>query len=374
MTEETLVNDIVESDKVLDYDEPQPIDFWMQKHREVVISTVDYTLGNLANMVLDGTIDLAPAYQRRERWNVIKKSRLIESFLMNLPVPPIFLDEDAQGNFSVIDGKQRLLAISEFINGTLELKGLNAFADANGMRFSDLPPRYRRVVESRTTLRTIIVLRPSDEDVKYEVFRRVNTGGVPLNRQEIRNATFTGPLNDMILDVSEYEEFHKLLGIENKEKSRIYKSMRDAEFVLRYLTFRDNWRSFPGPLGGNMDAFMDDNRRMEEVSLNDARSDFLHVIGVVHACFGQYAFRRWNPEKDQWSNGVLAALYDAQMFGCMEISAEKALPNQDKIVKGMMKLFKDEDFNTYITVSTNSPTHFQNRIKMVKRMLHRIVK
>src|SRR5690606_20353372 len=188
-------------------------------------------------LVSDRAIDLNPTYQRRLRWDQKRQSKLIESFLMNVPVPPVFLNEDEYGQYSVIDGKQRITAISEFFRGRLKLKGLEVFHELNDQSFDELPLPLQRALKTRPTLRAVIILRQSDPDVKFNVFQRLNTGGVRLNAQEIRNSAFPGPLNDLILKLSETPRFHKLLGITSKAKSAIYQEMRDAEFVLRFFTF-----------------------------------------------------------------------------------------------------------------------------------------
>jgi hypothetical protein len=109
--DEKLKHDIEESEEILDSIQGDPTDFWEAKQRELVTSVVDYNLGTLAQLVQDGTIDVSPKYQRRFRWDNERQSKLIESFLMNVPVPPIFLNEDQYGQYSVIDGKQRLIDI-----------------------------------------------------------------------------------------------------------------------------------------------------------------------------------------------------------------------------------------------------------------------
>ena len=111
---------------------------------------------------------------------------------MNVPIPPIFLNEDDYGKYSVIDGKQRLNAISQFMTGDLRLKGLNVFNDLNGLNFYDLPIEFQNSLKIRANIRAIIILRQSNKEIKYEVFQRLNTGGVKLNAQEIRNSAFPG--------------------------------------------------------------------------------------------------------------------------------------------------------------------------------------
>lgn len=234
--------DIEETEDMLDsYEDESTLKFWEAKQRELVTSVVDYNLSTLSDLVTEKIIDLFPEYQRRFRWDVTRQSKLIESFLMNVPVPPIFLNEDKYGRYSVIDGKQRLTAITSFFRGRLVLRGLEIFSDINGLSFDDLPTGLRQVLRTRPTLRAIIILKQSDSRIKFEVFERLNTGGVRLNPQEIRNSAYTGPLNDLILKLSVNPNFHKLLRIKKTTTSSIYQEMRDAEFVLRFFTFKDNW-------------------------------------------------------------------------------------------------------------------------------------
>lgn len=371
------VRDIEESDEVLDFAEGDPVEFWEKKQRELVTSVVDYNLGTLVDLVNTNAINLRPDYQRRFRWDDVRQSKLIESFLMNVPVPPIFLNEDMYGQYSVIDGQQRLTAVREFLRGRLRLRGLEVFADINGSSFDDLPPRLQSVIRTRPTLRAVIILRQSDPDVKFMVFQRLNTGGVQLNAQEIRNSTWPGPLNNMILDLSTHPKFHRLLGISEKERERerstIYKEMRDAELVLRYFTFRNTWRDFAGGMKRHMDRFMVDNQRMPTHQLEEARQSFLSTLDTVAACFGEHAFQRWRPERGQWRQQVLASLYDAEMFACMEFSAEQVRPKQDQIIEGLRKLFDDAEFRQAIDAGTNAPGSFRTRVEMMQSMLRSVV-
>ena len=165
-----LVQD-VEGFENQDAAEPtDPVEFWKAKQRELVTSVVDYNLSTLADLIEDKRIDLSPAYQRRFRWDPRRQSLLIESFLMNVPVPPIFLNEDDLGQYSVIDGKQRLNAVYAMLKGRLMLEGLKVFPDINGKSMDDLPRDLQTVLKVRPTIRAVVILRQSDADIKFEVF------------------------------------------------------------------------------------------------------------------------------------------------------------------------------------------------------------
>lgn len=352
------------------------VEFWKLKQKELLTNVVDYNLGTLVDLIDDenNTINLNPTHQRRLRWDAQKQSRLIESFLMNVPVPPIFLNEDEYGKYSVIDGKQRLHAIGEFINNNLALKGLKIFSDINGMTFNELPPTLRSVFRTRPTIRAIIILRQSDPDIKYEVFQRLNTGGAHLNPQEIRNNAFHGSLNQLIMHLSESRAFHNALGIKNKRTSAIYQEMRDAELVLRYFTFRTTWPTFKGGMKRAMDSFMEENRNPQADQLLVMENDFTRTLSTVTGIFGEHSFHRWVPERAIWRRQVLAALYDSQMFACREYELAALSPFKEEIVGRYKKLFEESAFRSAIDAATNTPALFKARIERMRELLEGVIK
>jgi hypothetical protein len=369
----TYTNDLEDS-ALLDRDEQEPVEFWAAKQKDLVTSVVDYNLSTLADLLGDGTINLDPAHQRRLRWDNVKQSKLIESFLMNVPVPPLFFNEDEYGQYSVIDGKQRLSAITNFLSNNLVLKGLEIFSDINGSKFNDLPVRLRSIIRTRPTVRAIIILRQSDRDLKYEVFHRLNTGGAHLNPQEIRNNAFHGPLNDLIMSLSDSKIFHTALGIRNRYKSAIYQEMRDAEFVLRFFAFKDDWGTFSGGMKRKMDGFMDANRDMSPEVLAGLRAEFLTTLGVVTSVFDDHSFHRWMPEKNAWRHHVLAALYDAQMFSCQYFDSEDLVPCKEEIIRRFKNLFLDDGFRRSIDAATNTPTYFKERIRRLRQLMEDVIR
>jgi hypothetical protein len=365
-------NDL-EDKQQLDEEESEPLEFWAAKQKDLITSTVDYNLSTLNELVNDDIINLSPTHQRRLRWDGIKQSKLIESFLMNVPVPSIFLNEDQYGKYSIIDGKQRLSAITNFLSNNLVLSGLKIFADINGSKFNDLPTKLRSIIRTRPTLRAIIILRQSDSDLKYEVFHRLNTGGEHLNPQEIRNNAFHGALNTLIMELSESKVFHAALGITNKYRSAIYQEMRDAEFVLRFFTFKRDWEVFTGGVKRRMDNFMETNLNPSVEALGDLRASFFHTLDVVTGVFGEHAFHRWMPERQSWRHHVLAALYDAQMLAFQDYQKEQLVPVRDRIESAFKLLFEDDEFRRSIDAATNTPSYFKERIRRLRALVVGIV-
>lgn len=349
--------------------EREPFSFWEKKQRELFTSVVDYNLSSLNDLIDLKVIDLSPEYQRRDRWNRDKQSELIESFLMNVPVPPIFLNEDKLGKYSVIDGKQRLTAIHEFLQGSLVLNNLTIFSDINGSTFNDLPLNLQSVIKIRPTLRAIIILNQSDPDIKYQVFRRLNTGGMNLNAQETRNTVYPGRLNQTLFRVSDDLVFHRLLGITSK-RSPLYQQMADVEFVLRYFTFRTTWRKFAGGITRSMDHFMELNRDISAINLKAAEKDFRKALANVSACFGENAFRRWNPETKKWQK-IVSSLYDTQMFTLQEYDIKDIERHREEIVDGFQQLFYDEEFLR--AVKSSIPSYFTYRIEAFSKVTSAII-
>ena len=231
----------------------------------------------------------------------------------------------------------------------------------------------RTVLRTRPTLRSVIILRQSDQDIKFEVFRRLNTGGVRLNAQEVRNNSSPGPLNVCLFELSKDTSFRRLLRIEDVERSALYQEMRDVEFVLRYLTFRDTWETFDGGMERHMDEFMSDNRDMAPDEIELVSTQFRETLQVVEACFDGHCFQRWMPEKSRWRRPVLASLFDAQMFSGQQFTLEAVRGNGAKILNGMQHLFKDRDFRRAIDAATNTPSYFRSRIRKTHEMIQAAV-
>ena len=166
----------------------------------------------------NGKYDRKPIYQRRITWDNRKRSRLIESFIMNIPVPPIFIYEIEYGKYEVMDGLQRISAIMDFYNDGYELEGLTEWAELNGKKYSNLPQKIKEGIDRRqisivSLLKESAKSQEQEQRMKRMVFERLNTGGVKLEDQEIRNALYNGEFNMMSKELSANKNFRKLWGI-----------------------------------------------------------------------------------------------------------------------------------------------------------------
>jgi hypothetical protein len=291
-----------------------------------------------------------------------------------VPVPPIYLAEEDYGIYSIIDGKQRITAVTDYLNNAFALRGLEEFPELIGARFRDLPRTLQNALRVRPYLRVITLLKQSYPRLKYEVFIRLNRGGIRLNNQEIRNVAFRGPLNDATYVAGENKLLRSALKIEG-DKSAAYQQMQDAEFVLRFLTLRDTWSGFSGSLSRSMDDFMLNNRDIHGEQLENLIRPFSEAIERATLLWGDVAFQRWDGQRwdgQRWRQQGLAGMFDAEMIAGSLLSDRQiklAAAKRDDVVEGTKLLFVDSDFEEAVRLGTNTPSRIKLRIEKVRDML-----
>ena len=335
----------------------------------LVLQQSDLSLGSISDMVDSSAIDISPKYQRRERWDAVKESGLIESFLLNIPVPPIYLAEDEYGTYSVIDGKQRVTTIHKFLNGNLRLTGLEKFQALEGYSFYELPTALSNALKIRPYLRVVTLLRQSDPELKHEVFLRLNKAGVALNSQEIRNVAFHGKFNDLIFELSKNSYLNTQL--KATEQSKTYKEMIDLQYVLRFFTIRTSWNDFPGNMDLAMDSFMRKNYKMNEVELNKSKLIFNEAIDFCSSVWEDQGFRR-----PGGNARVLQGFFDIHMvcFSLMNTDEKNNARKKSKQIKVALlaKLHSDVEFSHSLTQFTSNPQNVRLRIGTFCEVLREI--
>lgn len=261
---------------------------------------------------------LDPEYQRRHRWNDQRKSRLIESFLMNVPVPPVFLYERDLARFEVMDGRQRLTALSDFYDNKFKLCGLEYWADLEGRTYSTLPKKVRdgidrRYISSIILLKETAATEQQAAQLKKIVFERLNSGGVELSSQETRNAIYNGPLNKLCLKLSENPTFKKIWGIpaagldsnsasidellEMNDVStavgrKMFEKMEDVELVLRFFAYRQigSFKAGLNKISEFLDRFLFRGNRFDETLLRTYEEMFISSVDFLWEALGHDAY------------------------------------------------------------------------------------
>lgn len=337
------------------------LEWYAEQQKAAKLDMSDMGLETLADLVHSGAIDIDPKFQRRARWSKTQQSRLIDSIVKNIPIPPVYLAEieGDYGTYEVIDGKQRLTAIHDFLKSQFELTSLED-NPLNGYKYEDLPQKVQNSLKLKR-MRVIIVLQDSESDLTFETFTRINTEGEPLTPQEIRNVAFRGPLNDTITELAKDPFLLKQFKLSNPNNAR-YKKMDDVQLVLRALTLADTWQTFSGDLRATMDNYMRTHRDEDVKWLQEKAEQFKGAMQYADILWSKDAFHM--PGRDQ----ALTGLFDAQIVSLMlRITDGRPINPSDEDIASIREKFiesvaKDSQFESAIRQGTNTPQSVRTRI------------
>lgn len=392
MTVDVDLGDVEDADEVsVVVDNRDPDEFLARNAFRVVYQTNNFLLPQIRDMIdRKEAINLHPEYQRRLRWTTAQKSRLIESLLLNIPIPPVFFYESDAARYEVMDGQQRLNTIREFFSGSFALVGLKVLSPLNGIRYPKAPPRVKRTLD-RASISAIVLLMESESeisgqgtlaltDIRRLVFDRLNTGGMKLNAQELRNAQNPGPFNDAIVELSRYSLFTEVFGIPaytekdpedyyinpERQKNNLYSTMKDCELVLRYFALRD-----PDNIRGSMKSILD---RAMEVRLTPEKADlakkeFREQFKFLYDLFGKNPFAV--PSRADGRERVSAAIYDAAMVAANRnwLRRDEIVKNRDKVISRMKEAI-DSDVEYEVLIGRgNTAESVKDRIDLLQKIL-----
>lgn len=304
-------------------------------------------------------INLHPEYQRRLVWDRQKKSLFIESLIMNIPIPPIFLYEWDYSRFEVMDGQQRLSSIIEFYENRLKLSGLEEWESLNGKTFSDLPPLLKKAFDRRRISATVLLAESTagertPNELRKFVFERLNTGGQKLNAQELRNCIYSGHFNDMLIRLAGNDTFDDLWEIprysenirggqisKKLAENALFKRMNDCEIVLRFFAFRDKTK-VKGSVKKILDDCMEREQNITEHGAKEYETLFIERLDACHKIFETTTFKL--PE-DKSGMKLSQPLFDAVMVAVDRLYSrkEELIPKRKKIQSDFSKALKDKN-------------------------------
>ncbi len=339
---------------------------------DVDISTVN--LGSLIEQLENDEIDLQPDFQRAaDVWDNVKKSRLIESILLGLPLPSFYFSEDpVSQKLSIIDGLQRICAIRDFVlkeDEPLKLEGLQFLKNFEGLTFSQLArPEVKRIKSLKITMNTLRKGTPLD--VKYIIFQRVNTAGEPLTPQEMRHALNQGPAAIFIKELANMESFKKATNYSVKSKR-----MQDRDFVNRFVAFFIGYQDYMGDLDMFLNDKMGELNKMAPAQRNDIRVSFDKAMECCYEIFKKDTFRKRYKITDK-RKPISKSVYDTLSVNIAWLSDEEQhllLKNAEDFKAGMIRLFNDEKFNFSISTGTGQKYNVEQRFTMVKSLIKEII-
>lgn len=320
---------------------------------------------------------LNPDFQRKDVWKGKQRSELIESILMGIPIPIMYLFETADGRKQVVDGRQRITTIIDYLNNEFSLRDLKILHDLNGSRFRDLDKKLQGIFEDYQ-LHVYVIQPPTPERVKYDIFDRVNRGGTRLNNQEMRNALYGGKATKLLKDLSESEPF-----LEATERGVSPARMKDQYIILRTLAFL-LWRNGDLQEIRGMEAIeyksdIDDflakvmiamNGYLEDEVIEDVRSTFLLAMERIHRVLGKDAFR-FEPKESGTRRPINMLLFETLTY---LFTFEEA---DNKMVRPLINEWKKKidktggAFRESVDASSNVNARFENveEVRELIRML-----
>ena len=335
-----------------------------ENRRSVAFDSYDLTVRQLYDMIVDEMIDIAPAYQRHFVWDARRQSQLIESLILGIPVPSLFMATNKDATWEVIDGLQRISTIINFISsenigkritsyyGKLKILGLEKIDEMNGAYFDDLPKSIQTMFLTRPVRVTVLNDR-SDFNVRYDLFERLNTGGIILHPQEIRNCIFIGEFSEFVKECAAYQKFRHCIKLsQNAEKQGNLE-----ELALKFFAYFE-WRAkFSHSVKFFLNDYMEDKtRRFRPSDRNQMRALFSVTFDLLNEYLPDGIVR------SNRKNTTPLVLYEAIAVGVADVISAGDGVDRRKLVR----MLDDDRLKDFTTGATNSNKKLNQRINYVR--------
>jgi hypothetical protein len=346
-----------------------------QEKRRVYSDKSDRSLYELYRRYQRGDLNLDPEFQRNYVWDDGRASLLIESVLLEIPIPIIYLAEEIDGRFTIIDGQQRLRSFFRFINSEFKLRKLRVLSDLEGKYFRELDKDTQIKIED-ATLRTIEIRKETHPDVKFEIFERLNVGSVKLNDQELRNCIYRGNYNNLLIKLSENRDFLLLLNLVEPQKR-----MQQREMVLHYLAFyNQTHHKYKQPMKQFLNNEMENHKNITDDELNVMEQSFKDAISMAKTVFGKNAFRKFIVGDDEnpngkWETRINMGLFEVVMHGFSIYRKNQIIPYGDSIREELINVMTNNPkFMTSISgTGTTNTDKVKQRFQIWEESLQEIV-
>jgi uncharacterized protein with ParB-like and HNH nuclease domain len=343
----------------------------LELRSELKTDRLDMSFGEIMNIYEDGDLTISPEYQRSYRWDNNQKTRFVESILLGIPVPPIFVAEDDNGKWELVDGLQRISTILSFfglLKDDCDRKNYFKLGETdltsnllNAIDINHLPSKLKLTIK-RAVCRIEILRWDSKFDMRYELFNRLNTGSSPLTEQEIRNCVFTGNFNNLLVELAKYENFIKIIKPTNKQKEQMYLE----EMVLRYFAVKANYNELyiTKDIKLYLTSFMEDvNLSKVTFDYQKEKDDFLMIVDFL----ANNKFTK--PFKGK--NGAFSpSIYETIMILVFKFVSKYSDTNISKFKDIKNKLLKDDDFRKYAGDKTSQKVRLRKKLERAEEILN----
>jgi hypothetical protein len=336
---------------------------------DIRVSSRNFSLRNVLDMIEEEELELAPDFQRNQVWKLPQKCGLIESILLQIPLPAFYFAQDKDGTMKVIDGLQRLSTAYDFARrGSYALSHLEYLKGEEGKRFSELSPVWRRRF-NQTQLVVHVIDPQTPAQVKYDIFKRINTGGTPLNAQEIRHCLTSQRCRDFLKRCAGSKIFLSTVG----ENFRDHVRMVDRELVLRFCAFRllglETYRGAMDPYLDEAAAWIDTPARTSPEELDRLATEFTRAMYWARAVFDEHAFRKWPVDTDRLLP-LNRPLFESWSVAFAEAEQAGIPIDAERIVEGARALMTDDqEYLDAISTSTGSISKVRYRFAKARALV-----
>jgi len=316
-------------------------------------------------------LELSPDYQRNFVWTSKQKSRLIESILIKIPLPIFYLDARDEDKWIVVDGLQRLTSIFLFMDNEFKLTNLEFLTELNGKKFNKLDRKYQRRIEDFQLLCNLV--RPNTPaDIAFNIFTRINTLGTKLEVQEIRNAMFRGKSTELLVKLSNSDEFLALIA-ERKRKGYSKRS-NDHAIILRYLAFKIT--PYLEYQKNNMNVFLENTMEkinsMSEEEIVSLEQVFLTCMVKAKIIFPENAFTKPSKNQDR-PNPISKTLFESIGYTLDKYDTDIIRQNRNKLKVKLEELYQAKEFILHTSVATNNPPKVRYRFETIENLFRDVI-
>lgn len=347
-----LTDEILEPD--LDKEETLDPDSEAPASRDVVTQHYDLVVSSLIDQIGANDIVLRPSFQRGYVWPNRTASKLIESIVLNVPIPPCFLAQNEEYELDVVDGQQRLETIRRYYQNEFPLSGLDVLKELNGKRFHQLPNKVQRQIKTHT-VRCIMITNKSHPDVKFDIFERLNSNTSSLNAQELRNCIYRGAFNEMLRDLAMEKKWLKILGRKFADKR-----MRGEEVILRYFAYRLNgFETYRTPLKNWLNDAASKGKKLDAEGIAELKANWSKMLANTQAIFdSSEAFRR--PK----SRPINKALFDLVSSSTSVMNHDDIANFKERFRTDYYDLLENSEFDDLISRAVDHKKRAQRRFQM----------
>jgi Protein of unknown function DUF262/HNH endonuclease len=342
--------------------------------RPVTSQICDWTVSALTDKLDRGLLDLQPHFQREYVWGSRPElpSRLIESLLLKIPIPPIYFGKVSGGRLEVIDGQQRLTTLVNFVRNKFPLSRLQRMSSLNGKFFKDLSAEQQEKILDEP-IRTIVIDAAGNTELRYEVFERLNRGSMALNEQELRNCVYRGPFNDLLAELEDDPYWRKVKGGDAPEGR-----FKEREIILRFLAFANRLPQYSGNLKAFLNDYMSQFAPKEEQALKAHATLFRQAMQNIYAVFGANSARLYEVNSKTnnggWDSKFSVTALDIQAAALMNRNPAKVQKAAEQIRElFLLTMLTDREIQDAISRRTGSTMQTKLRFSKFRTMVDTVL-